>query len=141
MAHATPEDVSTYLMRDLTAEELAAASRYLTVVEAIIKRKISDLDNRVGAGEVDRDFLVFVEADIVASTLRNPNRYQYEQAGDYAYSLQRTLGVSDMYSAISPDAWEMLGLDVRGAFTIVPYEYRATRDWSQMPDVWYDVVV
>jgi hypothetical protein len=104
-------------MRPLTVQETTAATNYLAILEIIIRREIPNFEARLA--EADFSLAVeYVEASIVADILRNPNRLQYEQAGDYSYSLQRVLQVESLRKAISEDQWWMLGVSKGGAFTI-----------------------
>lgn len=117
MSVATPADVAVHLLRELDPEEEAAAQVYLNVVEIIIKNKIPTFDLKI-VDSAFRDSVVFVEATIVANVLRNPDRYQYEQAGDYAYSLKQVTGTDSLEEAITTGLWRLLGVVQGGAFTI-----------------------
>lgn len=117
MAHATPDDVAVHLMRELEDDEVEAAQVYLGVVEIIIKRRIPTFDAQL-ADSAFSDSVKFVEASIVAQVLRNPDRYQYEQAGDYAYSLRQITSADNLESAITSDLWRLLGVVKGGAFAI-----------------------
>ena len=139
MAHATPDDVAEYLMRELGDEEEQAALLYLNAIELIIRREVPDFDTRLAE---DADFaaaLTYIEAVLVMQILQNPNRYQYEQAGDYSYSLQRVLQTDSLRSSITDDMWWMLGVGKRAAFTIETAvwgrETRAPRWWTPV-DKW-----
>lgn len=135
MAHAIPDDVAVYLMRPLSPEEEAVALRYLNIIELVIRREVPDLVTRAAT---DADFgstLAYIEASVVADILRNPERLQYEQAGDYAYSLQKVLQVDSLRKAISDDMWWLLGVHRGGAFTVETAVFsqdagRAPRWWS-----------
>lgn len=66
MSHATTDDVKTILMRDMTEQELALATKLLTLAAATLRRRIPELDARM-ADDVDFGELVnYVESNAVA---------------------------------------------------------------------------
>lgn len=137
MAHATTDDVKVYLMRDLSAEETAAALRYLEVIELVLRREIPTFSDLLTVGSDFEKAVLYVEASVVVDILRNPERFQYEQAGDYAYSLQKVLQVDSLRKAISDDMWWLLGVHRGGAFTVDTVVFsqeagRAPRWWDTM---------
>lgn len=118
MAYATTDDVETYLMRPLSNEEKAAALAYLGIIELVIRRETPNFATEVTTNVDFAEAVTYVEGALVADILRNPDRFQYEQAGDYAYSLQKVLQADSLREAISTDMWWLLGVNKTGAFTI-----------------------
>lgn len=108
MAYATSEDVASRLGRELTVEETGLAEVRLEDAERLILRRITDLDAKVAAGDIDTDDLVQVEAEAVLRLVRNPQGLLSEQDGSYGY--QFSSQVSSGRLEILPEEWGMLGV-------------------------------
>lgn len=89
MTYADTTDVAASLGRDLTDDETARASVLLSRVEARIKQRITDLDDRVTSDPDYQTIVESVEADSVARVLRNPEGKWRESIDDYSYMRDR----------------------------------------------------
>lgn len=117
MAYASVEDVQARLNRPLTDEEEQIAETLLEDVEAIIRSRVPDLEERAE----DENYLalvVMVEANAVLRVLRNPDGYRQETEGNYSYSLSAAVASGHLF--VMGSEWELLGA-TRGAFTITPH--------------------
>lgn len=132
MTIATVDDVQARFNRPLTEEERALAGVLLGDVEAILRGRIRDLDDRVAADPNYRDLVVMVEASAALRVLRNPEGYRQETEGNYGYSLSAAVASGHLF--VMDSEWQLLGAS-RGAWTIVP-ETRATRPRWGFPDPW-----
>lgn len=115
MAYATVDDVADRWTREFTEEEIVLIETRLEDVERMIRRKVSDLSDRVS----DSDYLEDVkqiEADAVLRLVRNPEGYISESDGNYTYMLARDLASGKL--EIFDEEWETLGV-VKGRFAII----------------------
>lgn len=129
MAYATVDDVQARLGRPLTSEERELAVTLLDDVEAMLRARIPDLDERVEVNENYRALVVMVEANAVLRVLKNPEGYRQESEGNYSYSLN--VAAAAGYLLVLDWEWRMLGAS-RGAWTITP---AVRRRWCP-PDPW-----
>lgn len=107
MALATRNDVEAELLRPLTALEAQYVDRMLDRAERLVKRRVTDLDDRP---DVDAEFaqlVVDVEAAAAARVYRNPDAKVQESDGTYSYSLNR-LAASGLLDILD-DEWHLLG--------------------------------
>lgn len=118
MSYAQVEDVSISLGRSLTDDELEQASALLDRIDTRIKRRLTDLAERIATDPSLLDVVVEVESDAVARVLRNPSGYLQEQDGDYLYIRDRA--VASGVLGLTADEWARVGVK-QGAFTIAPY--------------------
>lgn len=117
MAYATVEDVQARLNRPLTTVEEGMAETLLEDVEAILRSRILDLDERAE----DPDYLalvVQVEANAVLRVIRNPSGYRQETDGNYSYTVSAAVASGHLF--VMDSEWNLLGVS-KGAFTITPH--------------------
>ena len=121
MSYATVTDVQVRLGRPITsAAEIAQVTAWLTDVEALIKVRIPDLDQRVLAGQVDESIVSLVEAQVVVRKVKNPDGKQNERIDDYSYGLTTDAARGDLF--LTDEEWALLlPVSATGAFTIRPY--------------------
>ncbi len=117
MAHATVEDVRERFTRALTVDEERLAATLLGDAEALLRRRVRDLDGRASADQDYRRLVVMVEAESVLRVLRNPEGYRSESDGDYSYI--RSAVVASGRLNILDEEWALLGVR-RGAYTVAP---------------------
>lgn len=136
MAYATVEDVEARLGRELTDDEETQVLALLEDVEAMIKLRIPDLDERVADGRIPERIVVMVEVNAVIRVIRNPDAFISETDGNYSY--QRSSDGASGYLEILPNEWDWLTGD-GGMFQIVPvspYGDRVEGGYRQ-PDAHY----
>ena len=118
MTYATVEDVENRFTRELTEEERQLVQSRLQDVEAVIKARIPNLDDKVASGDISEHIVVMVESEAVLRVLRNPEGYSQETDGNYSYSMSSSAAPGRI--VILPEEWAWLGVR-RGLFTIAPY--------------------
>src|SRR5690349_4350472 len=106
MAYATIADVELRLGRDLTTEEEAQVTELLEDVEAMIRYRIPDLDEKVANGTLPERLVVMVEVNAVVRVLRNPEAYVSETDGNYSYT--RSSSGASGYLELTPQEWDWL---------------------------------
>lgn len=129
VAVATIEDVQARLNRPLDATEVALAETLLDDAEAMIRRRIKDLDERVAADATYRALAVKIEANAVLRVIRNPEGYRQESNGTYSYALSAAVAAGHLF--IMDSEWTELGAS-RAAFSIAP----TVRTAYSTPDPW-----
>jgi hypothetical protein len=109
MAYAEPSDVQVRLGRDLTASEVNQAFAMLDDVEAEIRMRVSDLDDRT-ADPYYLTLVIRVEAGAVKRVLMNPGavRQHSESLDDYSQSDTIDSAVSTGALYVSDDEWSLL---------------------------------
>src|SRR5690554_1449162 len=90
MAYATVEDVESRFTRELTDEERTLVQSRLEDVEAVIRTRIPDLDEKVASGTLSEQVIIMVESEAVLRVLRNPEGFSQETDGNYSYSMSST---------------------------------------------------
>lgn len=115
MAYATFEDVQLRFFRELTPEEVPLVEQRLEDVENKIRRRITDLDERISLEPEYEDVVRQVCADAVIRLVRNPEGYVQETDGNYAYQLSHSS--ADGRLTILPEEWADLG--VRKAIAVI----------------------
>lgn len=115
MAYATFEDVQLRFFRELTDEEKPLVEKRLQDAENKIRRRISDLDDRVAGDPAYEDLVRQVCADAVIRLVRNPEGYIQETDGNYTYQLSHSS--ADGRLTITPEEWADLG--VRKAIAVI----------------------
>ena len=84
MPYATPSDLATSLMRDLTPTETTYAPDLLARAESLLAGLVSELGLRAESPDYAAR-LVAVEADMVGRVMRNPDGILTESQGLYTY--------------------------------------------------------
>ncbi|WP_062077691.1 Gp19/Gp15/Gp42 family protein [Demequina globuliformis] len=128
MTYAVLTDVSTRLGRAISdADEVAQVEAWLSDVEAIIRARVPDLDDRVTDGNPAEAVVVMVEANAVVRKVKNPDGKQNERIDDYSYGLNSDYARGDLF--LTDDEWELLlpSSGSQDAFSIHP---RGMRDLS-----------
>jgi len=136
MAYATVVDVESRLGRDLSTEEENQVTVLLDDVEALIRARIPDLDDRVAASANYERIVVMVETNAVVRVLRNPDAYVSETDGNYSY--QRASQGSNGMLELLPVEWEWLGSG-SDMFQIIPTDPYGDRieGGARQPDAHY----
>lgn len=114
--YADVTDVTDRWAWDPTDAEVTLISTRLADVERMIRRRIPDLDDLVGADTILEEDVRQVEADAVLRLVRNPEGYLSETDGDYTYQLRQDLATGRL--SILPEEWEILGVHGAGMFVI-----------------------
>lgn len=125
MAYAQTSDVQARLGRPLSEDETSQAAALLDDAEILIKARISDLDDKVTAGDIAEASVVMVESNAVVRLLRNPDGFISESDGDYSYQKSGRLATGAL--EILEHEWALLGAS-SGIFLInlkvkTPFEY------------------
>lgn len=136
MAYATVADVESRLGRDLSTEEENQVEVLLDDVEALIRARITDLDERVAASANYERIVVMVEVNAVVRVLRNPEAYVSETDGNYSY--QRSTTTASGMLELLPVEWDWLG-GGSDMFQIVPTDPFGDRveGGARQPDAHY----
>ncbi len=101
MTLATLPDVSTSLLRDLTAAETNYCPALLDRAEAHLRGAVANLLEWADDSEAYREMVVSIEADMVARVFRNPGGLVTETEGLYTYRLD--LAVASGHLVLTPD--------------------------------------
>ncbi len=117
MAYATVEDVQIRLGRELSPDETQMVLALLEDVEAMIRQRIPDLDEKIADGEIQERIVVMVEVNAVLRVLRNPDAFLSETDGNYSYT--RSSDGASGYLEILPNEWDWL-CDTGGMFQLIP---------------------
>lgn len=127
MSYANVTDVQIRLGRPITsAAEIAQVTAWLTDVEALIKVRIPDLDQRVALGQIDEAIVALVEAQVVVRKVKNPDGKQNERIDDYSYGLNTDAARGDLF--LTDEEWALLlPVSATGAFTIRPFGEPSSR--------------
>lgn len=118
MTLASANDVRAILARELDAAQTALVERRLEQVEWMILRRIPDLLEQIGAGDLDEADVIDIEAEAVLRVVRNPEGLFSEQDGNYGYQLSRE--AADNSLRILPEEWQTLGIKPSRMFSIAP---------------------
>jgi hypothetical protein len=98
MAYATVEDVADDLGRPLAdGAETTQVQRWIDRVEARIKQRITDFDERAANESAFVDLVAGVEVDVVVRRINNPTAKKSERLDDYSYSLQDAAAKADLW--------------------------------------------
>ena len=117
MAYASANDVVTLWAKEPEPEVMSLIERRLEQVERMIKRRIPDLETRVGASATFLDDLIDIEADVVLRLVRNPEGYMSETDGSYTYMLQSDLAAGKL--KILDDEWQILGVNRLSRMSVI----------------------
>jgi len=118
MAYASASDVTARWARTPTDEENTLITVRLEDAERLIRRRISDLDDRINAGTILEEDVIQVEAEAVLRLVRNPEGYMSESDGNYTYMLRNDIATGRL--EILADEWEILGVARRRFGVLVP---------------------
>jgi len=118
MAYASASDVTARWARTPTDEENTLITVRLEDAERLIRRRISDLDDRINAGTILEEDVIQVEAEAVLRLVRNPEGYMSESDGNYTYMLRNDIATGRL--EILADEWEILGVTRRRFGVLVP---------------------
>lgn len=127
MTYASADDVQAVYGRTLTTEETALVERRLAQVERMILRRIPDLAEKMAAGDIDQDDVIYIEAEAVLRVIRNPEGLRSETDGTYRYQLSSE--AADNSLRITADEWQILGIKTSRMFAIGP----DVRNWGGRP--------
>lgn len=110
MAYAEPSDVAARLGRELTEAEQGQAFALLDDIEAIIRLRVTNLDERAG-DDLFLPVLIAVEVKAVRRVFLNPSgiRQHSEGVDDFQQSdtFDTAISGSDLY--VSDAEWALLG--------------------------------
>ena len=117
--YATADDVEELWAQEFTDAERTLVERRLAQAERMIRRRISDLDDRAADSDY-RAELIDIESDVVLRVIRNPDGYESEQDGDYAYRFHPEAASGKL--ELSDEEWRVLGVSTSSAmFVFVPF--------------------
>ncbi|MEX3600491.1 hypothetical protein CKW39_08955 [Kocuria sp. WRN011] len=89
------------IWRPLTDQERVAAENLLTVVSAIFRARVPDLDARLDSGQVDRTLVDFAAQQVVKRVLMNPEGFKQitESTGPTSgsYTLDQSIAGVNLY--------------------------------------------
>lgn len=113
---ATWDDVEAR-WRPLSEGEQVVATTLLEDVWRRIKRRITDVEDRMGDADYTSD-VIEVQANAVMRVLKNPEGKRAEQIDDYSWTRDRALSAGLLY--VTDDEWAILGAEfgTGGAFSI-----------------------
>jgi hypothetical protein len=149
MAFAAPPDVAARLGRSLTADETTQVEALLEDAEAMILKRVPDLQARVTAGTLTTATIVRIESNSVRRVMVNPTgiRSHSEGLGDFQQSdtFDSSISTGELY--VDDNAWaDLAGTPESCAFTINP-AYAATygtspfcRPWLNYPYAQWTVI-
>lgn len=108
MSVATFEDVQSRFHRDIDPEDRRLIETRLGDAERKIRRKIPDLDFRIGEEPDLQETVVQVCCDAVIRLIRNPEGFVQETDGGYTYMRQQ--GLVEGKLTITSEEWSDLGI-------------------------------
>jgi hypothetical protein len=108
MAYATPDDVATFLGRELTEAETAIVQGRLEYVEDVILSRIPDLAARIGETPRLGRLLTMIEVDAILRLIKNPEGYTAETDGNYSYQIDGRVASGRI--SLLPEEWQLLGV-------------------------------
>lgn len=114
---ATSEDVES-AWRPLTDAEIVVVDFYLEFISAIIRSKVSGIDDRITAGTLDGALANGVAVTAVVRYLRNPEGKRQEAIEDYSYQRDTTVSSGLLY--LTDGEIALLSPRRGRAFSIVP---------------------
>jgi hypothetical protein len=107
MAFAAPPDVAARLGRSLTADETTQVEALLEDAEAMILKRVPDLQARVTAGTLTTATIVRIESNSVRRVMVNPTgiRSHSEGLGDFQQSdtFDSSISTGELY--VDDNAW------------------------------------
>lgn len=105
---ATVKDVEERFNRVFSDAERTLVEHRLQDVEAKIRARVPDLDERVTLEHGLRRIVVTVQCDAVIRLLRNPEGFVQETDGNYTYVLSNEAASARL--TIYPEEWADLGV-------------------------------
>lgn len=117
MAYASAVDIADRLGRDLDDLEARIVETRLDDVEALIKTRVPDLDDKITDGKLNQRLVIMVEADALLRLIRNPDGFTQETDGNYSYSIDARVASGRL--SLLPEEWGLLGVST-GIALIVP---------------------
>ncbi|WP_277670798.1 Gp19/Gp15/Gp42 family protein [Saccharomonospora viridis] len=130
MAVATLDDVKARIGRPLTPTEATQVQAWLDDIEAEIRHRITDFDERI-ADDAYRSMVVRVESAAVIRVLRNPDGKLTERIDDYSWTRDSSTASGQL--GLLPEEWALLSPTVStGAWTVRP----AGATSALAPDPW-----
>lgn len=105
---ATAQDVEERFNRPFSSEERTLVEHRLADVEAKIRSRIRNLDERLVAEPNLSRVIVTVQCDAVLRLLRNPEGFLQETDGNYTYMLSQEAANARL--TIYPEEWADLGV-------------------------------
>lgn len=110
--------------RSLDSAEQNMAQALLDDAWAVLTMTVPDLEDRMAAGTVSLDGVVFVVSAMALRVLRNPDGYKRMSVDDTTLERDSSLSAGALY--VSPDEVALLtgraSSSRRGAFSIAPYQ-------------------
>ncbi|ANA86955.1 head-to-tail adaptor [Gordonia phage Strosahl] len=117
MAYATADDVTELWAKEPEPEVIKLIERRLKQVERMLRRRITNLDQRVILSETYKEDVIDIEADAVLRLVRNPEGYLSETDGNYTYQLHAALSTGKL--EILDEEWETLGVRSTARFGVI----------------------
>lgn len=135
MALATPQNVETALMRDLTETESRYVADLLETAERKLTARASDLLTRAANDFEFAALVADVEAEMLARVLRAPDSgiYKQEMEGNYSYGLN--LQVASGLLDVLDKEWKLLGMGEWSTVAPATDGYLSTRAGGLRPDL------
>lgn len=118
--YANLSDVADRLGRPITDPlEVKQVNAWIGDVEAIIRARIPDLDERVVTGVPSLEVVAMVVTNAVVRKALNPTGKQNERIDDYSYGLTEDAARGDLF--LTDAEWQLLLPDASsGAFSVRP---------------------
>lgn len=128
--YANLSDVADRLGRPITDElEVKQINAWIGDVEAIIRTRIPDLEDRITAGVPSLEVVGMVVTNAVVRKALNPTGKQNERIDDYSYGLTEDAARGDLF--LTAAEWELLlPASGTGAFSVRPSFEPDRRHWS-----------
>ncbi|MGC0251512.1 Gp19/Gp15/Gp42 family protein [Pseudactinotalea sp. Z1748] len=107
MSFANLTDVADRLGRPIAdPDEIKQVNAWIGDVEAIIRSRIPDLDERIAAGPPTVEIVAMVTTNAVVRKALNPTGKQNERIDDYSYGLTEDAARGDLF--LTESEWGML---------------------------------
>ncbi|WP_238815547.1 Gp19/Gp15/Gp42 family protein [Nocardia brasiliensis] len=119
----------------MTEDETTQAATLLADAELLIRARIKNLDDLIGAAKLDADLVVMVEANAVMRVIRNPEGLTGEVDGSYSYQLNWKEATGRL--EIMDYEWSLLGVTER-VFLIHPRLPWPPIGARPEPEFWWD---
>ncbi|HLR96184.1 MAG TPA: Gp19/Gp15/Gp42 family protein [Jiangellaceae bacterium] len=130
MALVNLDDVASRLGRPISdPDEVDQVIAWTGDVEAIIRARIPDIDQRIVEGEPSAEVVTMVAANAVVRKVNNPTGKQNERIDDYSYGLTEDAARGELF--LTDDEWALLMPDSGlGAFSVRPSYEPDRHPWS-----------
>ena len=119
MAFTSVNEIGKRLGRTITDQaEIDQINSWVADVDALIRSRIRDIDERVTDGRVSVEDLTRVASNAVVRKVKNPDGKQNERIDDYSYGLTEDAARGELF--LTDDEWSSIEgfSDSSGAFTI-----------------------